>query len=186
LIFSILGLSRSDVVKLFNVSSNYVTERKEKSESLENGKNKKKLTFDETVSLISSRFSDIRKYKDLIKGMETKEFFIPDLKAHYNRSSIIANDNLFQKYEVNFKDDGEAVTVQFDNIGQLQLFYFFYDKLEVKGLKLNFPKSNEQAISLYNELNGDFTKYFIQLKSFLKSSRLSANPLKIYSDIILK
>ncbi|MCX6160463.1 MAG: N-6 DNA methylase [Ignavibacteriae bacterium] len=186
IIFNELGLPRKDLNELYSAVANYVHERNEKSKSLKNGKNKKKLTFDETVSLVRSRFSEIRKYKDLLKDMETKEYFIHDLKAHYDRSSLMVSDNLFQKYEVNFKDDSEVVTVRFENIGQMQLFYFFYDKLEVRGLKLKFPKSNEDAINIFKELNGDLTKYFPQLKSFLKSSRLTSNPLKIYSEIVIK
>ncbi len=184
IIFEAIGLNASDVDILYNEACKYVSDRKEKSESLNTSKVKKKLTYDEALQLVKERFSEVKKYKDLIKNMDCNKFFIPEWKAKYPKDSF-GSMNLFESYNVYFTEGNKQKILSFSNSAQQMLFEFLNVSLDVKGIKIDLPTEESDCIEVLNFLRKDFTNYGPQIKNFLKINRCKANYVSIYRDLLL-
>jgi tRNA1(Val) A37 N6-methylase TrmN6 len=185
LMFSLIGLSDKDVIELHKVSSNYVKERSEKSQSLTTTKSKQKLSYDDAVLVISERYSEVHKYKDLIKGKDVQKMSIPDAKAIYPKEGI-GTENLFGIYNVYFNDGKSQKTLSFESPQQLELFEFLNNSLELKNIDVQIPKSDKDCNKVLKVLLSDYNENIDSIKIFLKSNRIKANHLSIYRDLILR
>jgi hypothetical protein len=183
LILEAIGLSQTDVQELYRAASNYVKDRQEKSDSLITTKVKKKLSYDEAVALVKDRFAEIRKFKKLLNGLDTRKFEIPEWKAKYPKDEV-GSDNLFGIYNVYFQQGNSQKVLSFDNPSQLNLFRFLNKKIEVKGVKILLPVSEKDCDKILKQLESDFNAYSNQIKSILKSNRSNANYISVYHDIL--
>ncbi|MBU1678786.1 MAG: hypothetical protein KKD86_08010, partial [Bacteroidetes bacterium] len=95
------------------------------------------------------------------------------------------DSNLFNTYNVYFKDGNKQIAVNFKNGSQVKLLHFFYEELEVKGIKILLPVNSEDCEKILLVLNKAFKAYSKQIKNVLKSLRSSASYLAVYRDIIL-
>lgn len=182
-ILATIGLGDDDVKELHRVASKYVKERQDKSASLTTSKSKQKLNYEDSLRLIKERFSEIRKYKNLVKNTETIEFEVPFERVEYPKNGM-GSDNLFGDYKIYFVKDGKEKSISFLSPQQLDLFEFFNKTLEVKGKGLKLPKSRQECTALANELMIDYDANINSIRTFLKSNRSTANALSIYRDIL--
>jgi hypothetical protein len=148
-------------------------------------KTKKKLTYDESVKLIQERFPEIRRYKELIETTEVKMFALPNLKPKFVTGSETGTTNLFNKYPVYFKDNEVQTIVNFEIPEQVQLYQWLYDNIDLKGLKLPFPRSSTDCSRVMTALREDFKSYVGQVTGVLKTYRSKANALSVYRDVIM-
>ena len=179
LIFNALGLSQSDVQELYREASKYVKDRQEKSDSLITTKVKQKLTYDEAIALVKDRFEEVRKFKILLNGMQTRKFEIPEWKAKYPKDGA-GSENLFGIYNVYFQQGNSQKILSFDNPSQLKLFEFLNKEIEFKGNKIALPISENDCVKILKQLKIDFTSYSNQIKAILKSNRSNANYISVY------
>lgn len=179
-----LGLNEDDLNELYFESGNYVKERSIKSNSVNQTKKKVKLSYDETLKLLKSRFPEIRKLDDLISDMKCKIITIPGQKGKYPVELINENINIFNSYKIYFKGVNKQIILLLENIEQVKLIYFLNEKLEFKDCRLKIPIINSDSELVLNLLKYDFQNYFGQFQSFLKSIRNKSNPLSLYRDLI--
>lgn len=185
LIFEAIGLTQKDVKELYRTASNYVSERQTKSASLTTTKSKQKLGYDDAFALIEDRFSEVRKYKELIKGLNLQKMSIPDAKAIYPKEGI-GSENLFGIYNVYFHEGKAQKTLSFESPQQLELFEFLNNDLELKNVDVQIPKEAKDCRKLLKFLKEDYNENISSIKVFLKSNRSKANHLSIYRDLILR
>ena len=114
-----------------------------------------------------------------------KNFKIPNLPAKFPNNTKAGDVNFFNSYNIYFIDGNKQIKVRFDNNGQLKLFEFLYNKLEIKGTKLFLPVDSEKCEIIYSILANDFKIYNSQIKTVLKSLRSSASYLAVYRDLVL-
>jgi len=184
IIFEAMGLNASDVDILYSEACKYVSDRKEKSESLNTSKVKKKLTYDEALQLVKERFSEVRKYKDITKNMDCHKFLVPEWKAKYPKDSF-GSMNLFESYIVYFTEGNKQKKLSFNHPEQQTLFEFLNVTLDIKGIKIELPVNESDCIEILNILRKDFNKYSPQIRNFLKINRCKANYVSIYRDLLL-
>lgn len=184
IIFSELGLADADLDSLYVEACKYVKDREKKFESLGNFKSKRKITYEDSLQLISERFSDVRKYKELIKGAKVIAFAVPEGKADYPKNGV-SNPNLFGAYPLYFKDSRSLKPLEFSSPEQFELFEFLNRTLGVNNQSIKLPDDADSCRRVLKKLGDDFKNNEKQVKLFLKSNRSSANHLSIYRDLIL-
>jgi hypothetical protein len=86
---------------------------------------------------------------------------------------------------VNFKEGNTQTSIGFKNVGQLKLFRYFYETLEVKGTRLTLPEKAEDCDKIRTILENDYKNFSSQIKSLLKSFRSNASFLALYRDLVL-
>ncbi|MFL5763896.1 MAG: class I SAM-dependent DNA methyltransferase [Bacteroidia bacterium] len=185
LIFKSIGLTEKDVRELHKVASQYVRDRQDKSASLTTTKSKQKLGYDDAIALVSDRFSDIKRYREIIKGMEVQKLSIPDAKAIYPKGGV-GSENLFGIYNVYFNDGKKQKSLSFDSPQQLELFEFLNNELEIKNTDITLPKDSKECKRVLKMIKDDFEDNLSVIKVFLKSNRSNANPLSVYRDLLLR
>ena len=183
IILECLGLKAKDVEELYRAASKYVKDRQEKSESLVTSKSKQRLTYDDALALIKDRFSEVTKYREHIKGLDTHKFDVPEWKALYPKGGA-GSENLFGIYNVFFVQGKSKKTLSFENVQQMELFKFLNSDLEVKGTKIYLPKSAKECKAILKSVEGEYSEYINQIKSILKSNRSNANYQSIYKDLL--
>lgn len=183
IILECLGLEAKDVDDLYRAASKYVKDRQEKSESLVTSKSKQRLTYDDALQLIKDRFSEVTKYSELIKGLDTHRFDIPEWKAAFPKGGA-GSENLFGLYNVYFVQGNIKKSLSFDNMQQMELFKFLNSELEVKGTKILLPKSAKDCEAILKSVEAEYSEYISQIKSTLKSNRSKANYQSIYKDLL--
>jgi type I restriction-modification system DNA methylase subunit len=184
IIFEELGLKAKDVDELYKAACDYVSERKEKSESVKTIKYKKALSYDDALALVKERFPEINSYNDLIKGFETKRVNVPAGKPKYPSDVKSGTSNLFGHYEVYFKDGTNTQTIlKLDNVKQLQLLKWLHDLFDIQGT-INLPKDEKACNDTLKVLTKDLDKNIKQIESFLKLNRCKAPGISIYKDLL--
>lgn len=178
-----IGMTSDDVKTLYKEASKYVSDRQQKSKSLTTTKVRAKLTYEDALILIKERFSDVTKYKDLIKNVEKLKITIPDGKVTYPKDGI-GSENLFGLYNIYFTEGAKSRSISFENPQQLELFEFVNKVLELKNIKLSIPKNAKDCVTVLKDMQLDYEENIYQIKSFLKSNRSKANPLSIYRELI--
>lgn len=185
IIFSILGLNENDLNELYKQATEYVKNRQLHSESLSTSKTKQKPDYQTSVKLIQERFPEIHSYISLIENVTLEDFSIPNLPAKFPQTAKTGDSNFFNTYNVIFTQGNKKITVSLSSNGQLKLFKFFYDNLEIKGQKIMLPSNSEECEKIYTILSSDFKNYSSQIKSVLKSLRSSASHLAVYRDLVM-
>ena len=186
LIFEVLGLSNKDLDKLYEESCNYVRDRRLKSESLVTQKAKKIVDYETSLRLAEDRFDEIQNYYHLIEDLEVKPYIYYNLPAIFPKDIISGDTNMFSTYKIFFKDGNKTTTINFENNNQIQLYQFFYKKLEFREGTINLPLKAEYCSKVLKKLEYDFNKYAQQIKNLLKTHRSKAHYLSIYRDIVMK
>lgn len=185
IILKALGLGSKDVHSLYDAACKYVKDRQEKSESLVTTKTKQKLSYEESLLLITDRFSEVRSYKSMIKDMKTRRIDIPDWKAKYPKDGA-GTENLFGLYNVYFHQGNNTKELSFENLSQLELFKFINTGIEIKGMKIDIPVSEKDCKKVLKAIEHDFNEYSNQIKTLLRTNRSTANYLSVYRDLLLK
>jgi len=185
IILETLGLKAKDVDELYEQVCESRLQRNEKANSVTTVKSKQKPDYETSLKLIQERFPEIRAYNELIKEKKTNQFIIPNMPAKYPKDLKSGDSNFFQSYYVNFKEGNRQETVSFKNSGQIKLFHFFYEILEVKGTALTLPEKPEDCKKVFAILESDYKKYNTQIKDMLKSYRSKASFLSVYRDLVL-
>ena len=183
ILFKILGLTEKDVDDLYQAAAKYVKDRAEKSASMKTTKTKQKLTYDETLKLIKDRFSDIRKYKELIKGTETRKIKIPKWKAKYPKD--LQSEDLFGLYSVSFVEGNKSKKITFDSLEQLRLFKFLNEDLDLKDKQLLLPIDRDECENILQLLKREYHENINLIKNLIKTYRSKADPVSIYRDLLM-
>ncbi len=184
IILKALGLSENDVTELYREAINYVKERQDKSESITTKKTKTKLSYDDSFKFIKDRFGEIKSYKSLLSGIQTKTVKIPDWTAKYPTN--INTENLFADYSVYFEKANKQIRLTFENPQQILLFKFLNETLEIKGVQIEIPTAQNDCFLVLNQLVFDYDNNLDFIKKMLKNNRSTANHLSIYRDLIVK
>ncbi|MBI1931194.1 MAG: SAM-dependent DNA methyltransferase [Ignavibacteriales bacterium] len=185
LIFSLIGLDEKDLDELYHQATDYVRNRELHAESLSTTKVKQKPDYQTSVKLIQERFPEIQSYLSLTENVTLEDFSIPNLPAKFPQTAKTGDSNFFNTYNVIFTEGNKKITVSLSSNGQLKLFKFFYDNLEIKGQKIMLPSNSEDCEKIYTILSSDFKNYSNQIKSVLKSLRSSASHLAVYRDLVM-
>ena len=183
ILFKILGLTEKDVDDLYYAATKYVKDRAEKSASMKTSKTKQKLTYDETLKLIKDRFNDVRKYKELVKGTDTRKIKIPKWKAKYPKD--LYSENIFGLYNVYFTEGNRSKKITFDSLKQLQLFKFLNDDLDLKNGQLLLPKDKDECKNILELIKREYAENINLIKNLIKTYRSKADPISIYRDLLM-
>ena len=184
IIMEALGLNKDDVIELYRVASKYVQDRKNKSNSIKTKNKKQKLSYSDALKLIKDRFPEIRRYKELVKNIETKNYNIPDETAKYTTN--INSENLFATYNIYFESANKQKKLSFKNLQQISLFKFLNQTLEIKGVKIKIPVSKNDCIEILKKIRTDFKDNNNLIKNMLKANRSNANYLSIYKELLME
>ncbi|MBK7105912.1 MAG: SAM-dependent DNA methyltransferase [Ignavibacteriae bacterium] len=185
ILFDIIGLNEKDLDKFYKEASEQRIKRNEKASSVTTSKTKQKPDYQTSVKLIQERFPEIHSYFSLTENVTLEDFNIPNLPAKFPQTAKTGDSNLFNTYNVIFTQGNKKITVSLSSNGQLKLFKFFYDSLEIKGQKIMLPSNSEECEKIYTILSSDFKNYSSQIKSVLKSLRSSASHLAVYRDLVM-
>ncbi len=185
LIFKVLGLESKDVDELYKAVCAYVSNRKQKSESVENTKKKQKFSYDETISFIKERFTEIRPIHILIQNIQTKTIKIPAQNPKYPKVSN-GNGNIFDNYQIYFTDNAEKIIIELENSSQLEYLRYLIDYFEVKNTEIEIPVNENDCNEILQKIKFDYNKYAEQIKNTLKSHRISANYINIYKELLFQ
>ncbi|MDQ1265192.1 MAG: type restriction enzyme protein, partial [Bacteroidota bacterium] len=133
-ILDLMGLNTSDLDELYQEACQYIKFRQAKSESIRTSKIKGKLNYTDALKLVKLRFDDIRKYNDLVKDMDCKEYKSYNLRVKFPPNYKSNIDNFFEnKIFVNFIiDDKQKYTLVFDNAEQVCLFEYLVKIVDVR------------------------------------------------------
>ena len=185
LVLTKIGLSKQDIEELLNEASKYVQDRKEKSDSVVTTKTKGKLSYEDSLKLVRERFPEVRNLLEMVEGFAVKKYIIPEWKAKFPKQDKGGTGEMFSHYRVYFKQGDTQKTLDFENESQLILFEWLYETLDLKGLDVYLPTDAKKCQEILPALKFDFTNYFPQIRSQLKTSRSSANPLQVYRELVL-
>lgn len=185
ILFEIIGLNEKDLDEFYKEASGQRIKRNEKASSVTTSKTKQKPDYQTSVKLIQERFPEIQSYISLTENVILEDFNIPYLSAIFPQTAKTGDSNLYNTYNVIFTQGNKKITVSLSSNGQLKLFKFFYDSLEIKGQKIMLPSNSEECEKIYTILSSDFKNYSNQIKSVLKSLRSSASHLAVYRDLVM-
>ena len=180
-----MGLQEEDVQELYKESTNYVTERKNKAESLTTKKVKATIDYETSLRLAKDRFDEIKTFNELTEKVTCTEFTIPNLEPIFPKDIGSGDSNLFANYNVKFKEGNKQITVNFENNGQILLYQFLYKHFKLNNTKITLPKTSSDCENILKALEKDFKKYSLQIKAMLKTHRSNAHYLSIYKDILI-
>lgn len=184
IIFEAIGLEKIQVDELYKAVSEYIANRKQKSESVENIKKKQKFSEEEIVQYIRDRFPEIRKYNELISDFKTKKVKIPSWKAKYPNVSN-GNGNLFGSYHIYFEEANQQIKMELENSCQIEFLKFVIETLHVKDVEIQIPVNDNDCKSILKNILHDFEKYKAQIQNQLKINRIKTNFLTIYKRIFI-
>jgi len=184
IIFEALGLTENDREELYRVAAKYIKDRKDKSNSIKTKNKKQKLSYPDALKFIKDRFSEIRTYKSIVKGIETIDYKIPEWKAKYPKD--LSSENLFNIYNVYFESAKKQKKLSFENIEQISLFRFLNETLDIKDKTIKIPKKQNDCIKILQILKYDFNENKSLIKNMLKANRSNANYLSIYRDLLMQ
>lgn len=185
IIFEAIGLENEDVDELYEATCNYVLKRKQKSQSVENIKQKQKFDFEETLIFIKERFPEIQTYEELIKNIDIKNYNIPNGKPKFIKQKS-ENASMFEVYEIYFKDDEQTHVLQLDNQMQIEIIRFLFTELEIQLDEIKIPTDNEECRKIYLTLTKQYNNYGEQMQNVLKKHRISTNYKNIYKNILFQ
>ena len=184
IIFEALGLTENDREEFYRVAAKYIKDRKDKSNSIKTKNKKQKLSYPDALKFIKDRFSEIRTYKSIVKGIETTDYKIPEWKAKYPKD--LNSENIFNIYNVYFQSANKQKKLSFENIEQVTLFRFLNETLDIKDKTIKIPKKQNVCIEILQILKEDFNENKSLIKNMLKANRSNANYLSIYRDLLMQ
>ncbi len=186
IIFSEIGLFKKDVKELHYEAVKYVEDRKLKSESLDTKKIKTVLDSETTLKLVKERFPEINSYSEMLKGMNTDKYTIPNLPVKFPKNLSTVDTNLFASYKLYFKEGNKEIVLSLRSNSQIKLIKYFYDELEMKGVSVEVPKQTEDCEKIYKQLLYDYTNYGTQVKEMLKKHRSKTTFQNVWKRMIME
>ena len=184
-IFDKVGIGSNNVQELFDYTANYILQRNTKTQSVATSKTKGKLSYEDSLKLVKERFPEVRNLLEMVEGIAVKKYIIPEWKAKFPKQDKGGTGEMFSHYRVYFKQGDTQKTLDFENESQLILFEWLYETLDLKGLEVYLPTDAKKCQEILPALKFDFVNYFPQIRSQLKTSRSSANPLQVYRELVL-